>query len=64
MGENRRRAGSDAHGAVVMRLGINNVAARGIRNPHQGIVGCSLELVAKRSSLRQAVELLAGDFVG
>src|SRR5580692_968584 len=46
-----------------MRLRIENMTGGSVCDPYQGIVRRSLELVAKCSRLRQAIELLAGNLV-
>lgn len=59
-----RRSGSHSHGAVVVRLRIEDVPSAVVRDPDQRIVRRSFKLVAECSRLRQAIELRAGDFVG
>src|SRR5580704_2621321 len=54
-----RLAGRHTHCAVIMGPGIEDVPRGFVRDPHQWIVGCSLEFVTKGSRLRQPIELLA-----
>src|ERR1022692_1267654 len=60
-GGNDRAARGDAHGAVAVRPGVEHMSGAGVGNAHQRVVRGGLKLVAKRGSLRQAIELRADD---
>src|ERR1017187_7303917 len=48
---------------IVLWPGVENMSGPGVGNAHQRVVRGGLKLVAKRGSLRQAIELRAGDMV-
>src|SRR5207248_3840366 len=53
----------NAHTAVVMRPAIKHMSSSVVRDAHERKVGCRLLIVPVSSSLRHAVETMAGDDV-
>ena len=53
-------AGGNAHGAVVVRSGVENVSTGVVCNAYERIVRGRVKLITVRGRLRQAIELRTG----
>jgi len=60
----RKRASLDCVRVWARRLGVENVPCRVVGDTHQSVIGGILEIIAVRSSSREAAELCAFDHVG